>query len=85
MRPIFALPVLALLAACRTDAAEPPDGCGAGHLQSFVGQALADVTLPADRTTRVVRPDQAVTLDHRPDRLNVLLDDGDRIERVYCG
>jgi uncharacterized protein involved in copper resistance len=34
---------------------------------------------------RVIRPDQAVTQDFRPDRLNVELDAEDNITRVYCG
>lgn len=36
-------------------------------------------------TIRVVRPDQAVTQDFRPDRLNVELDAEDKVTRIYCG
>ncbi|PKQ00356.1 MAG: hypothetical protein CVT73_24820 [Alphaproteobacteria bacterium HGW-Alphaproteobacteria-12] len=34
---------------------------------------------------RVIRPDQAVTQDFRPDRLNVELDAEDNVTRIYCG
>ncbi|PKP79224.1 MAG: hypothetical protein CVT81_00510 [Alphaproteobacteria bacterium HGW-Alphaproteobacteria-3] len=36
-------------------------------------------------TIRVIRPDQAVTQDFRPDRLNVELDAEDNVTRIYCG
>jgi len=36
-------------------------------------------------TIRVIRPDQAVTQDFRPDRLNVELDAEDKVTRIYCG
>lgn len=34
---------------------------------------------------RVIRPDQAVTQDFRPDRLNVELDAEDKVTRIFCG
>ncbi|MBK8629638.1 MAG: hypothetical protein IPN84_05380 [Sphingomonadales bacterium] len=34
---------------------------------------------------RWVRPGQAVTLDYRTDRLNIMLDDKDRIASLSCG
>jgi len=34
---------------------------------------------------RVIRPGDAVTLDYRPDRLNVRLDDDDVISEIGCG
>ncbi len=34
---------------------------------------------------RVIRPGEAVTLDHRPDRLNVHLDETDTIAALDCG
>lgn len=36
-------------------------------------------------TIRVIRPDQAVTQDFRPDRLNVELDAEDKVTRIFCG
>ncbi|MCZ0927716.1 hypothetical protein L0636_10350 [Halomonas janggokensis] len=34
---------------------------------------------------RVLRPEEAATLDHRPGRLNIHLDDNDVIEKLSCG
>lgn len=34
---------------------------------------------------RLIRPGTAVTKDYRPNRLNIDLDDQDRVTRVYCG
>ena len=85
MRPVLPAALLAL-AAC--EAAPPPDAadaCGAAGYQSLVGAPLAAVTLPADLNDRVIRPGEAVTLDFRPDRLNLELDADGTIVRVYCG
>lgn len=37
------------------------------------------------RPNRVLRPGQPMTMDYRPDRINVELDDSDRVVRVFCG
>jgi len=34
---------------------------------------------------RVLRPGDMATMDHRPDRLNIHLDDQDVIEALRCG
>lgn len=36
-------------------------------------------------TVRVIRPGEPVTMDYRANRLNVELDDGDGIVRIFCG
>ncbi len=36
-------------------------------------------------TSRVLRPDDAATMDFRPDRLNILLDEGRQIDGLRCG
>jgi Peptidase inhibitor I78 family len=62
------------------------DTCGAGSWQNFLGAGVAEAQasgLPA--ATRIIRPGQAVTMDFQGDRLNVLLNDADRIVRAYCG
>ncbi|MCU0910160.1 MAG: I78 family peptidase inhibitor [Rhodobacteraceae bacterium] len=61
--------------------------CGADQLQFLVGQTegvLAAMTFRAG-TVRVIRPGMAVTMDYRPDRLNLELDQTGRIIRVFCG
>jgi hypothetical protein len=35
--------------------------------------------------SRVLRPDDAATMDFRPERLNILLDDGGQIDGLRCG
>lgn len=83
------------LAACATPAPVPPAPgtlqcvaeAGAWAVGKPVGDALvAKVTADThSRTARVIRPGQAVTMDYRGDRVNVMLDAGDRVERVTCG
>jgi len=67
------------------------DACGAGRVQDRVGRAYGaalDAALRAESgaaAMRVIRPGMAVTLDHRPDRLNVHLDETDTIVALDCG
>lgn len=37
------------------------------------------------RPNRILRPGQPMTMDYRPDRINVELDDNDIVVRVSCG
>ncbi len=80
-------PFFLVLAACQPTAAIPDDGdlCGASAYAGLVGQPLAAVTLPADPGARIIGPDTAVTLDFRPDRLNISTDSAGTIVRVSCG
>ena len=72
-----------VLAACETT--QTQNTCGADDYGSLVGQPLAAVTLPADLNARIIGPDTAVTMDHRPERLNIEVDGRGTIERLYCG
>lgn len=72
-----------VLAAC--EATQTEEACGADDYQGLVGQSLAAVTVPAELDARIIGPDTAVTMDHRPDRLNIAVDGSGIIERVYCG
>ncbi|WP_435256640.1 I78 family peptidase inhibitor [Thioclava sp. FR2] len=88
----FALAFLIALAACTPSEVPLPspvppgaDACGASELQYLLGQkaaVLAALSLPVG--TRIIPPGTAVTMDYRPDRLNIELDDNDRITRVHC-
>lgn len=89
------------VAGCATPAAvEPPvpprhDGsgedCNAEAAQPLVGQTATNqlgadaLRLTGARTIRWIQPGQAVTMDYRPDRLNIRLDAGNRVEAVSCG
>lgn len=44
---------------------------------------LAGLDLPEG--TRVIYPDTVVTMDYRPDRMNITIGKTGRIERIYCG
>ena len=60
--------------------------CGAADLQGLVGQPGADTDFSQHaETVRVIPPNSAVTMDHRPDRLNVDLDEDGLIVRIWCG
>jgi hypothetical protein len=88
MRLYLALILVLPLAACQPEE-EPPvapmqeDGCGAAGLQDLIGQAVEDKSF--DAPVRIIPPGSAVTMDHRPDRLNVETDDAGIITRIYCG
>jgi hypothetical protein len=94
MRPLFTVPLLCLsLAACipMPPTAEPTSladlsQCGGNALHVLVGQPAT--TLP-DRggwgTLRVIKPGMMVTMDYSASRLNVHVDDADRILALDCG
>lgn len=63
----------------------PPDDCRASGYQGLIGQpvaVLAAMTFPIG--TRQIGPNDAVTSDFRPDRLNIEYGAAGRIERVSC-
>ena len=94
----IALIVPALLAACQT---LPPDGyshgpgetgtCNANWAQPLVGRSASTevgveaVRLSGARGIRWIRPGDAVTMDYRPDRLNIELDANNRVAAIRCG
>ena len=78
------------LASCSTPEPESgptdmTDPCGAKAYSGLLGAPLAAVTLPADLTTRVLRPGEMATLDFLPERLNIALDEDDVIVGLSCG
>ena len=86
----------AVLAGCDAVPAEDAAAqtCIGDSFQSLVGgteaealDTLADVLLFTDPppVVRYIRPGDAVTMDFRPDRTNIELDDAGIVTRVYCG
>ncbi|MBC9251821.1 hypothetical protein A9179_16240 [Pseudomonas alcaligenes] len=86
----------AVLAACSSAPEQPQashaDGrCDAAPVQQLVGdKASAEVVENARQKAgaeylRVTRPNQPVTMDYNPQRLNIDLNDAGVILRVNCG
>lgn len=75
--------------------AQPADderaACRLEDIQYAVGTPLGDTSSDAlarqsgAEQVRVLRPGEAATLDHRPGRLNIHLNDNDVIEELSCG
>ncbi|MEQ6203128.1 I78 family peptidase inhibitor [Sulfitobacter sp. HNIBRBA2951] len=91
--PLFAALLLAgcggaltptLSGAAKAPAPNAPDTCNAAAYQTLIGSDAAQaLSLPEPK--RLVGPDDAVTSDFQPNRLNVALDDTDTIVGVTCG
>lgn len=97
--PLSAL-FLAAMAGCTAQTAVEPapippvasesPGCGAEQLGAYVGRDATDDTLAAIRgwrgenPVRVLKPGSIMTMDYRPNRLNVYLDDKGRITEFKC-
>ncbi|MBF9042582.1 hypothetical protein HKCCE4037_04550 [Rhodobacterales bacterium HKCCE4037] len=77
---------LAFVIAGCVQAQEAEDECGAAGLQGLVGQtaAIAELLEFPGQVVRIVGPGDAVTMDYRSDRLNILIEDG-LIESISCG
>lgn len=62
------------------------DICGASEFQGLIGQDPSVLeTYTFDDLYRIFSWDSAVTMDHRPERLNILIGKTGTIENVYCG
>ena len=59
--------------------------CPARLYEEFIGQDLAEVSFPEGQDRRVIRPGQMVTMDYVGSRMNIYLDDEDKVVRVTCG
>ncbi|HLT98967.1 MAG TPA: I78 family peptidase inhibitor [Burkholderiaceae bacterium] len=62
------------------------DTCGSAkfsHLEGTSGENLNESMFPAG--SRVLRPGMVMTMDYRGDRLNVVIDEAGKVDRVYCG
>ena len=95
--PLAAL-TAALLAGCTAEGVEPEplppmpvaEGCGAEQLGSYVGRQATDEVIAriqewrGKNPIRVLKPGSAMTMDYRPNRLNVYLDDAGVITEFKC-
>jgi len=70
---------------------EPSAECTADPAQSLIGQpATAELgaqalSLTGSKTLRWIQPGTAVTMDFRPDRLNIELDEKNAVKAIRCG
>jgi len=63
-----------------------PATCEAGPYQQWVGKDSASVAgMQTPYTLRIIRPNQPVTMDFNPSRLNVETDSKGLITAVRCG
>lgn len=65
---------------------DPSDTCGASAFQGFIG-SVAPQPFPAPGPVRVYAQGDPVTMDHNPQRLNVVVDrqNRQRIVSLSCG
>lgn len=65
--------------------------CDSSRAQSLVGRPASSelgaeaLRLTGARGLRWIQPGQAVTMDFRPDRLNIELDSQNRVVKLRCG
>ena len=98
--PIATLLSAVLLSACASSpeaevvadpAASADSRCDAAQVQNLVGQRITSELAEQARNKsgaqllRVTQPNQAVTMDYNPLRLNIDIDDADSIIRLNCG
>ena len=91
MRAALAVCAALALAGCKEEmvtSTSPEDACGASQYQSLVGQdraAVAEAGLVAGPNVRILTPGSVMTMDYRADRVNVELDEDDKVVRIHCG
>lgn len=69
-----------------TDPLQNKDTCSAAPLQHLIGGPAKVVTsLNLRNPLRVIAPDQMVTEDYQPDRINVETDAKGKVLRITCG
>jgi hypothetical protein len=85
MTRLIVFTIAFVIAGC-VQAQEREDACGAAGLQGLVGQTAAIVELLEfpDQTIRILGPDSVATTDYRPERLNIMIEEG-VIDRIGCG
>ena len=60
--------------------------CAAAQHQALVGRPIADIdTDVLPRPLRVYRAGSRITMDYRPDRMNVVVGADGRVVKVRCG
>ncbi|ATG48633.1 hypothetical protein CEW89_14340 [Celeribacter ethanolicus] len=81
------------LSACKENAPNvtentPPaeETCAAALITPLIGEPQSALdALMVPEPLRIILPGMTVTMDHRPERTNIEVDDTGRISRVWCG
>jgi len=87
----IALVACAPMGAGPEPATNPEGPCDAAPVQGLIGRAVDSAVgaeamrLAGARALRWIGPNQAVTMDFRPDRLNVEYDESRRVTAIRCG
>jgi hypothetical protein len=69
-----------------TPPSEADTACLPSGWQAWIGKPVTTPGVPpATRAVRHIRPDTQVTMDYRPDRVNIEIDEGGIIRRLRCG
>ncbi len=69
----------------------PLESCDTAAVSYALGENFDEANLPQlqsesqSRQVRVLHPGDAATMDHRPERLNIHVDDNELIEELRCG
>ena len=81
-----------LLSACNTPATPASaSACNANAIQPYVGQVATPSVIESARKAagaelvRALKPNDAATMDYRVERINILVDDANKILRATCG
>lgn len=93
---LILLPALLLLGACASQpatapSAAAPTACNADAAKALIGQLANEANLGAVRkatgvtSLRSLKPGDAMTMDYRADRVNVVQDVTGKIEKISCG
>ncbi|MCA0993948.1 I78 family peptidase inhibitor [Alloyangia pacifica] len=87
MKPVALIAGLctALAACSEAETKAEDDTCGAAVYQTRIGQPVEELGLTAGDKLRILGPGQPMTMDFRPDRLNIETDSTGQIMRVFCG
>lgn len=94
MRPallLALLPLAACMTAPKAEGLADGSGCGDAKAADLIGKRWTEaLRAPTQKRTgardlRVIAPGDAVTMDYRPDRLNIETDAEGRVVRLKCG
>jgi len=97
MKTLTAMGILMLASACVSVVPPPPGpppgggSCNAAGGQGLVGRAASSqlgteaLRLTGARDLRWIPPGGMVTMDYRPDRLNIETDAQNRVRTIRCG